>query len=154
RLVEALLAGRLVVHDPGREGDDVLDGQAGVADALAEVLEVAAVLDVLVQLTGPRLDGVVAGPGGQLNLLDDVQLLAADGAGVEAVEEGAVVLGLRLGRGGGEGAGHAGAGRRRGAEPLAPRQSLVHGPSPCAAVDADVIAGRPGRRHKNHRACR
>ena len=103
-LVQALLPLEVVVHDPAGEADGAFDLEAEVGDLLAEVLEVAALLDEVLQLADPRLDGVVAGLGGQLGLLVDRDFLSADGAGVERVAERLGRFGGRGGRGQGGGA--------------------------------------------------
>ena len=77
----------------------------GVGDPLAEILERAAAGRVGVELHDPRLDRVEAGLGRRGDDADDVELVAADGAGVEAIAERLVgrprarpggLLGLRL----------------------------------------------------------
>jgi hypothetical protein len=93
---EPLLAAGVVVDDPLTEADGAIDAQPGIGDAFAQVGEVAAAVGILVQLVHPRLDGAVAGLGGDLDLLHDAQHLPADGAGVEAVGEG---IAGALGRG-------------------------------------------------------
>ena len=77
----------VVVDDPLGEPDGTLDLQARVLDPLGKVLQRAAVTCVLIDFPDPRLDPAVTDFPGQVDLLDQPQLLAADGAGVQAEAE-------------------------------------------------------------------
>ena len=131
--LHAFFALDLVIDDPLGEADGAGDRQAGIPDALAQVFEIAAAFDMLVQLANPRLNRLVAGLGGNLHLLHDRQLLPVDGAGVQAVAK-RLILGLILGFGRGrcDGAAaqprsnHNGSAR----EPLPAGKSRVHRNAP------------------------
>src|SRR4029453_9036323 len=78
---------RLVVVEERVEGDAPLDGQPGVGDPLAQILERATLGRVVVDFPDPRLDRVEAGLRRRGDDRGHVQVFAADGAGVQAVAE-------------------------------------------------------------------
>ena len=61
--------------------------QSLVLDALVQILQRTAFLHVRVDLADPGFDGVVADGRSDVDLFEQRQLLAADGAGVQAVAE-------------------------------------------------------------------
>ena len=99
QLLHRRRAPRVVVVEKRVEGDGVLDGQPGVGDPLAEILERAAAGRVAVDFHDPRLDRVEAGLGRGVDDGDDVEIVAADGAGVQAVAERLVGRARARGRG-------------------------------------------------------
>lgn len=128
-LFEAFFSGVVVVDDPGGETDGVFDGEAVIADGFFEVGEFTAGFGVVFDVADPGFDGVVACFGGDFDLLDEVESLTGDGAGVEAVAEHDVSflrdgMGLGLAPGGGQGGaeGCAACGQKR-----SPGDVLVHG---------------------------
>ena len=76
-----------VVDRPFEEIDRAFHLNAGVAEPLAEVRKRAACVLVPVQLVDPGLHALVTRLGGDVDDLDDRQLLASDGAGVQADRE-------------------------------------------------------------------
>ena len=77
-----------VVDDPLGKADGAFDGEAKVGDALAQVFQGAAAFFVLMDFFHPGFNGLVAGLGSEFHLGDDIQFVAADGRGIEAVDEG------------------------------------------------------------------
>ena len=81
-LFERLLALLFVVDNPLRKADGALHRQTRIADLLAEILQRASLLDVLINLPHPRLDAVVTRLDGQFDLRRQIELVAANCAGV------------------------------------------------------------------------
>src|SRR5437763_13219646 len=101
QLLHRLLASSPVIDNPLRETDGAGHLQTAIAQALAEVLQTAAVLDMLLDLKDPRLDRLIPGPRGDLDFLDKLPFLPVDRAGIQAVAKRfAVSLLLRRGRSG------------------------------------------------------
>src|SRR2546425_1217245 len=69
RLLQPAGPAGVVVDDPLWEGDRALHCEAVVADPLPQTLERPGAFRVPVDLLDPRLDGVIAGAGGDLQFL-------------------------------------------------------------------------------------
>jgi hypothetical protein len=115
-----------VVHDPFAEPDCAGHLEAVVLDALAKALEVAAAFDVLIKVADPRLNAVVTGLGSDLDLLNDVELLARNRAGVQTVTEWVFLRLLRRSDGGCRGCGQPNTGGRCGVQQVAARKVGTH----------------------------
>jgi hypothetical protein len=141
----------VVVDDPLGEADGAFDRHAVVGDPLGQVLERTALVDEGVDLADPRLDGAVAGLGGDVDLLGDGEVVAADRAGVEAVAERLVGGGVLLGGHGLLQEWDGGQRRRRGdrgAQGAAARQQVPSGQrglharkAPCCRVSVSDLTG-------------
>ena len=90
---------RVVVDDPRRKADHAFDRQAQVGDALAQVRQRAAIFDIGIEFGDPRFDATESGPSGDLQLLDQRELLSANRAGVEAIAKRFACGAFGLGRG-------------------------------------------------------
>src|SRR6185437_10732633 len=86
--LHASRARRIIVTEPGVERDYVLDDESGILNTLTQILQRALRLNVRVQFHRPRLDRVITRLCGDGDLGDDVQLVPAKCAGVEAIAEG------------------------------------------------------------------
>src|SRR5207302_1189217 len=153
RLGHTLRAARVVVHDPLRESDPGLDGQAEVADALSEVFQRTAARLVAFYLVDPGLDSLVSGLRRDVYDLVERQLLTADGAGIEAVAERLAGLAGLCGNGCGRchGGSYAHTGCHDPGGPdqqLAARQSTLHALSALRETRSKRIDNGPNRPRK------
>jgi len=93
---------RVIVVEERVEGDGVFHREPGIGDPFTEIFQRAAASGVGVELHDPRFDGVEAGLRRGCDNLDDAEVVAANGAGVEAVAEWlvgrALACGTRAGR--------------------------------------------------------
>ena len=96
--LETLGAASVVVHEPFREPDGAFDRQPGIADALFQIQQTAATLDIVGKGIEPRLDGFKTCLGRDLDFFDDAQLLAANRRQIQTIAEW---RGRRLGGRGG-----------------------------------------------------
>ena len=72
----------------------LFDAQTAIGDAFTQVLEIAAVLDVLIEFAYPRFDGLITCATGDFDDLDDGKFLTHEGRRVESVEERLIRLAI------------------------------------------------------------
>ena len=97
-LLQAGGAAGIVVVDPIGKADRAGHDQAQIGDPFLQVGRLPAARHVAMDLLDPRLDGVVAGLGGDLDLLGQRELLAANRGRVQAeLESAEAVRRLRAG---------------------------------------------------------
>src|SRR6478735_5085955 len=91
QLLHRRRAPSVIVVENRVEGDGILDGEAGVGDAFAQILERASLGRVGVEFRDPGLDRVEPGLRRGVDDAGDTEIVAADRARVQAIAEGLVL---------------------------------------------------------------
>jgi hypothetical protein len=95
-LFKASLPLGIVVDNPRGKANGTFNGHAMIFDAAFEVFERSSGLDVGVESIKPWLDSIVASLSSHIDFLLDTQLLAANGAGIQAIAESSALDALGL----------------------------------------------------------